>query len=103
VHRDLTFAIVMHFAVGYVVATGRVVTVSDTPERFGFAYGTLEAHPECGEESFVVVRSGGRVAFRIVAFSRPRHLLARLGAPVARLVQRRVTRSYLTAMQEAAA
>ncbi|HEY8081401.1 MAG TPA: DUF1990 domain-containing protein [Acidimicrobiales bacterium] len=99
VHQDQTFVLVMHFGPLYVLAPGRVVTVIDTPERFAFAYGTLQSHPEKGEESFAIARDDGRVLFTVVAFSRPRHVLARLGAPVARLVQRRVTRAYLAAMQ----
>jgi uncharacterized protein (UPF0548 family) len=43
------------------------------------------------------------VRFRVVAVSRPAHPLARLGAPVARLVQRRITNGYLEALRRAVA
>jgi uncharacterized protein (UPF0548 family) len=54
---------------------------SDTVSRFGFAYGTLPGHVEAGEERFLVEwnKSDNRVWYDILAFSRPRHLLTRLG------------------------
>ena len=65
--------------------TGRIVYVTDEPHRFGFAYGTLPAHPEQGEEAFhIETDSHGMVRFVVTAFSRPRHSLARIGSPVAR-------------------
>jgi uncharacterized protein (UPF0548 family) len=80
-----------------VVAVCRIVAVMDEPDRYGFAYGTLPGHPECGEESFVVSRGPDvrGVSFRIVSVSRPAELLARLGGPVTRAVQRRTTQRYL--------
>ena len=80
------------------LAACRVVAVVDEPARFGFAYGALEGHPERGEESFIVDRDGDTITFRISAFSRPADPLTRIGAPVARAIQRRVTRSYLVAL-----
>jgi uncharacterized protein (UPF0548 family) len=72
------------------------VSVTDDESRYGFAYGTLPGHPERGEEAFHVVRTGdGEVSFEVVAFSRPADRLARLGSPIARLIQTRVTRGYL--------
>lgn len=69
------------------------------PGRRGFAYGTLPGHPECGEERFCVEwRDDDTVALNIVAFSRPATWWARAGAPVARLVQRRITDRYLRAL-----
>ena len=103
VAADATFALVVRVGLAVATAAGRVVYVVDEPNRFGFAYGTLTAHPEQGEESFAVVRDRGRVGFEIVAFSRPRHPLARLGAPVTRRMQLRVTQRYLGAMRDAAA
>jgi uncharacterized protein (UPF0548 family) len=82
----------------YALATCRIVAVVDEPDRFGFAYGTLPAHPERGEEAFIVVRDSESVMFEVSAFSRPADVLARLGAPVARSVQRRVTVAYLDAL-----
>ena len=67
----------------------------------GFAYGTLPQHPERGEEAFELVREGSRMVFRVTAFSRPRHPLARLGAPVSRLVQQHMNQADLRAMRSA--
>lgn len=81
----------------------RVVYVVDEPNEVGFAYGTLPGHPETGEAAFTVSRDpSGEVNFVVTSFSRTIDLLARMGAPVARLVQRRVTRRYVTALREAA-
>ena len=38
----------------------------DEPDRKGYAYGTLEGHPVCGEEAFIVSRrEDGSVWFTI--------------------------------------
>ncbi len=52
--------------------------------RFGFAYGTLPGHVESGEERFLVEwdRGDDAVWYDILAFSRPNHVLTRLGYPV---------------------
>lgn len=74
----------------------RVVYVIDEPNRRGFGYGTLEGHPESGEESFVVSReSDGSVWVTISAFSRPSSLKWRLVSPVLRIAQALYTRRYL--------
>lgn len=79
----------------------RIVYVTDQTDRFGFAYGTLPGHPERGEESFHIVRTpAGQVSFEIVAFSRPADLLVRIGSPIARLVQVRATKRYLSGVRE---
>lgn len=83
------------------IAPCRIVWVVDEADTFGFAYGTLAGHPERGEESFVIRREGGRVWFEIVAASRPDALLTRLGGPVARALQKRVTKKYLAALKQA--
>jgi uncharacterized protein (UPF0548 family) len=86
------------------VAACRIVYVLDEPDAFGFAYGTLPAHPEEGEEAFTVhLDTHGAVTFVVTAFSRPRHPLARLGGPATRQIQLHVTRQYLDALKAAAA
>jgi uncharacterized protein (UPF0548 family) len=81
----------------------RVVYVIDSAEQFGFAYGTLPRHPEMGEVAFTVSRdSAESVNFCVTSFSRTIDPLARLGAPVTRWVQKRVTSRYLTALVHAA-
>lgn len=73
-----------------------VVWAERTPERCGFAYGTLPGHPERGEERFELrLEPSGEVTFRIVAFSLPGRWFTRLGGPVGRFVQRRTTARYL--------
>lgn len=74
----------------------------DGVRRFGFAYGTLPAHAERGEERFTVEwRRDGSVWYDLYAFSRPNHPLARIGYPVARTLQRRFARDSLAAMVRA--
>lgn len=74
-------------------------------ERFGFAYGTLPGHAERGEERFLVEYDlgSGAVFYDVFAFSRPNHLLAWLGYPFARLLQRRFARDSKEAMKRAVA
>ena len=70
---------------------------------FGFAYGTLVNHAEQGEEIFEVsLRPDTReVVYRIRAVSRPRAVLARLGYPIARVLQARFRRDSGQAMRRA--
>lgn len=83
----------------HVVIPCRVVRVVDEVDTRGFAYGTLPGHPERGEESFMVhLDHAGAVTLEILAFSRPGRWWSRLGAPVARVVQQRVTDRYLDAL-----
>lgn len=72
--------------------------------RRGFAFGTLPGHEEQGEERFRVSwdRATDEVRYDVLAFSRPRSLLARLGTPVARVLQRRFARDTRQAMIDAA-
>jgi uncharacterized protein (UPF0548 family) len=73
--------------------------------EFGFAYGTLSNHAECGEESFgVSLRADtGDVSYKIRAVSKPRAALARLGYPLARSVQARFRRDSTRALMRAIA
>lgn len=70
--------------------------------RYGFAYGTLD-HAEAGEERFSVEwnRAEDTVVYDLLAFSRPRHPLAKLGFPLVRRYQRRFARDTGLAMREA--
>ena len=80
----------------------RVVYIEEDSEGFAFAYGTLPGHPERGEVAFRIERrQGGEVVFRIVSFSRTVDPLARLGSPVTRRLQQRVTERYLDAIAAA--
>jgi len=78
-----------------------VVVVTAEADRVGFAYGTLEGHPERGEERFeVVLRADGAVEARIRAFSRPGRWFTRLAGPVGRRLQRSTTTRYLDALTQ---
>jgi len=75
---------------------------ADFKGRFGFAYGTLPAHVECGEERFTIEwRHDDSVWYDLYAFSRPRDALVRLCYPYARRLQRRFARESLAAMATA--
>jgi uncharacterized protein (UPF0548 family) len=75
--------------------------VRESVARYGFAYGTLPGHAERGEERFVIDwdRRTDRVWFDILAFSRPRHWLARLGRWRVRAMQKRFAREAPAAMR----
>ncbi len=74
-------------------------TEGEVRRRFGFAYGTLDAHVEQGEERFSVeLHADGSVWYDLRAFSRPRFWPVRLGKPLARRVQRRFVRESKAAM-----
>jgi uncharacterized protein (UPF0548 family) len=84
----------------------RIVYVIDEREpmkRFGFAYGTLPNHVECGEERFTIEwHEDGSVWYDIYAFSHPQHPLARLAFPITRRLQKRFARESLAAMLRSA-
>lgn len=104
IHQGSTVAIVAFHCGFYSINVCRIVYVLDSEEQpglFGFAYGTLSEHAESGEERFTVTRdaSDDSIWYEIVAFSRPRALLARIGYPISRAMQRRFARSSLAAMR----
>ncbi|GAA1768225.1 DUF1990 domain-containing protein [Kocuria aegyptia] len=77
----------------------QVVYVVEEERRRGFAYGTLQGHPEQGEERFCVEwRDDGAVVFTITAFSRPGTWWSRILAPISHLLQQRYTHRYLHAL-----
>ena len=97
---DLTVLVTTRIGPVPITAPCRVVWTVDDAEHAGFGYGTLPGHPERGEEAFLVSRdAAGEVWATILAFSRPATWYARLGGPVGRLVQRWITRGYLSAFQ----
>ncbi|MCW5548870.1 MAG: DUF1990 domain-containing protein [Opitutaceae bacterium] len=80
----------------------RIVYVVDETapvRRFGFAYGTLPAHVEQGEELFSIEwRPDDTVWYRVLAFSHPRYWPVRLAKPLARNLQRKFVRDSKAAM-----
>lgn len=85
----------------------RIVYVLDESEpvrRYGFAYGTLACHVECGEERFSVEwLADDSVWYDLYAFSRPELWAARMARPVARALQRRFVRDSQAALCAAVA
>lgn len=77
----------------------RVVYLVDEPKRKGFAYGTLDGHPETGEEAFIVEqKDDGSVWLTVRAFSRPSTRFWRAMSPILRIMQEIYTRRYLRAL-----
>jgi uncharacterized protein (UPF0548 family) len=77
----------------------KIVYVINEKRRFGFAYGTLPGHIESGEELFLVEwGDDNKVYYSIKAFSKPRHLLAKIAYPVMRLLQAKFRKDSLKAM-----
>jgi uncharacterized protein (UPF0548 family) len=96
-------AMLAHHLGFYSLSSCRIVYVVDEPDRFGFAYGTLTEHVEIGEERFTVEfhPESGEVWYDILAFSRPGHLLVRLGYPYGRYLQKQFAVGSKAAMVQA--
>ncbi|WP_433214830.1 DUF1990 family protein [Dactylosporangium sp. CS-047395] len=78
----------------------KIVWIVDKPAEYGFGFGTLPGHVETGEEAFLLSTDpAGDVWFEARAFSRPAKWWVKLGSPMARLVQARVTDRYAAAMR----
>lgn len=100
----VTIAVVVRHLGFWSLNAGRIIYVLDEERgdmsRSGFAYGTLADHAEIGEERFVAEwnRADDSVWYDLYAFSRPGQLLARLGYPISRMLQRRFARESKRAM-----
>lgn len=78
----------------------RILYLNDREEEWGFAYGTLTRHVECGEEYFYIRRdTTGKIFYGIQAFSKPNYWFVWLGYPLARFFQRRFVKQSLAIMQ----
>ena len=100
---DSTVAVKAKAFGSWSLSAARVVYLVDDDgpvRRFGFAYGTLPDHVESGEERFTIEwnQQDDSVWYDILAFSSPRHLLVRLGFPLARLLQKRFARESMRRM-----
>lgn len=97
--------LVRHFGFWSLNASRIVYTIEEQGdvEKFGFAYGTLPGHVECGEERFTVEyhHSDGAVWYDLFAFSKPSHILAKAGYPISRMLQKQFARDSLKAMKRA--
>ena len=97
--------LIRHFGFFSLNASRIIYTIHEEGQiaRYGFAYGTLAEHAESGEERFTVEwnRSDDQVWYAILAFSRPKKTLARLGYPLARKLQKRFGEDSKAAMRKA--
>jgi uncharacterized protein (UPF0548 family) len=85
---------------GFVKAPCRIIWTVEEPRRAGWAYGTLEGHPECGEEAFMVDRTGdGTVWLTVAAFSKPAAWYAKAGGPATRGFQHAYARRCGTVLR----
>lgn len=104
---DSTVAILVNHFGFWSLNAARIVYVleetSGSIEKYGFAYGTLSDHAERGEERFSVEyhKEDETVWYDLYAFSRPNSLLARLGYPISRSLQKRFAAESKAAMQRA--
>lgn len=103
-----TVAVQAHTFGFWSLSAARIVYVIDEREtrnaRFGFAYGTLPDHVECGEERFSIEwREDNSVWYDIYAFSHPQHALVKLGSKLARMLQKRFAKESLAIMKSTAA
>ncbi len=99
-------SVVRHFGF-HSVLPGRVCEVFDDTgpvHRYGFAFLTLEGHPEQGRERFAVSwdQATDVVRYDITSISRPIGL-ARLATPIARSLQARFRRDSVASMIRATA
>lgn len=94
--------LVRHFRF-YSLNAARIAYVIDEPGRFGFAYGTLPEHGEIGEERFSVEidQTTGEVRYDLLAYSRPGALLAKIGYPLSRYLQKSFATDSKQAMKNA--
>ena len=96
----LVVALVARVGLAYVTSACLVIYVIDEPDQYGFGYGTLGDHPVSGEEWFVVARDGAQLTVELVAFSKPKSTLFKLGGPIARRKQLALGAAYIEAMRK---
>jgi uncharacterized protein (UPF0548 family) len=77
-----------------------VVDESGPVSKFGFAYGTVPGHIQSGEERFLIEwdRNLNSVWYDVLAFSKPKQFVARIGHSVVRVKQKRFGRESAAAM-----
>ena len=81
--------------------SARIVYVLHETNKYGFAYGTLPGHIECGEEVFYVeMHPDESVYYHIKAFSKPNRWFVKLGYPLARHWQRQFVKESKLRMQQ---
>ena len=81
----------------------QIVSVTKTPEVFGFIYKTTPHHAEEGEERFLLTidPSTNAVHYELEAVSKPHHWLPQVGYPITRSFQHRFARDSHKRVREA--
>lgn len=107
IEQGTTVAVLVHHLAFWSLNACRIVRVIDvegTLRKYGFVYGTLPDHAEQGQERFTVEwnRDSNKVFYDILARSRPNKLVAKLGYPFTRALQKRFARDSMQAMVRAA-
>lgn len=73
---------------------------NDEIQKFGFAFGTLPAHSETGEEQFLIEwnQATDEVFYEIYAFAKPHNPLAKIGFPYVSYLQKSFAADSFKAM-----
>ncbi|WP_371333510.1 DUF1990 family protein [Pseudonocardia sp. Ae168_Ps1] len=97
---DATVILAIGVAPISITAPCRVVHCWDYSRSYGFTYGTLGSHPECGEETFQVdLDSNESVTLQISGISTPRYSILRIFRSVQDCAQDVITRKYARSMR----
>lgn len=98
--KGQTVLVLFHLFGLWWLNSARLVYTFEESHRFGFAYGTLNQHVECGEEVFWIERNeAGQVFYGIKAFSTPNWWAVKLVYPLARSFQRRFRQDSFAQMK----
>lgn len=106
IEKGSTVAVLAHHLGFWSLNACRIVTVIDEHgelREYGFAYGTLREHVERGQEAFTIQwrHEDDSVWYDIFAYSKPKHVLAKLGYPITRALQKRFARDSMKSMLRA--
>jgi uncharacterized protein (UPF0548 family) len=106
IERGASVGLLTSFSAFWLLFSCRIVYVVNEEgllQKYGFAYGTLPGHPECGEERFTVEwnHADDSVWYDILAFSHPANALTRVAYPVTRFLQKRFAKDSMGAMMKA--
>ncbi|MBX9666671.1 MAG: DUF1990 domain-containing protein [Candidatus Obscuribacterales bacterium] len=105
--KDAVNAVIASLPLLSVTCACRIVYTINSNEAsaasFGFAYGTLPGHPECGEERFLIEwkTDDDSVWYDIYALSKAGLFLVSATYPITRMLQRRFAKDSMAAMVRA--
>lgn len=99
VQEATNYTLVARFGPISIKEPARVVAVVDASHRRGFAYGTRDGHPVCGEEAFVLSRDDDTVIWLTLrSLTRPGTGKWRYAFPLILIAQRWYRTRYLRAL-----